>query len=170
VFQQNNETMGYTHYWDFKKVPTQESIWRAVTEIEVLLNNLPEQSTSAGGYYNEHPIKICGGLGKGKPQIDTNLISFNGTEKGDLGHETFYVDFTETSGFNFCKTARKPYDFAVCLALISLANHIEGFGFSSDGDVEDWQPVIKYYEKFNNNPSENLKKSISSFFQTTENL
>ena len=69
----------------------------------------------------------------------------------------------ETPGvnFDFCKTARKPYDFVVCTMLLSLANHLENFEFSSDGDKDDWKPVVDFYLKENNNYiSDNLKKSL----------
>ena len=53
---------------------------------------------------------------------------------------------------------------AVCLTLLALANHIEGFEFSSDGDLDDWQPAIDFYKNYNGGViSENLEKSLSKF-------
>ena len=41
-------------------------------------------------------------------------IIFNGNSIGDLDHETFYINKkNDQESFNFCKTARKPYDLAV---------------------------------------------------------
>lgn len=44
------------------------------------------------------------------------IIRFNGVE--DDGHETFYLPKKKRS-FNFCKTARKPYDIAVAMVLLA---------------------------------------------------
>jgi hypothetical protein len=35
----------------------------------------------------------------------------------------------------------------VCITLLSLRNNVTGFSFSSDGDQEDWEPAVKYYEE-----------------------
>ena len=45
-------------------------------------------------------------------QRTLNLISINGTHENDLSHETFFIS-NNGDGWNFCKTARKPYDYAV---------------------------------------------------------
>ncbi len=112
------------------------------------MKNLPKFSETAGSYYKDEPIVLCGGHGTGKPVINTKVIYFNGDESKDLDHETFYFPFTgEDFNFNFCKTARKPYDFMVCITLLSLKNNVTGFSFSSDGDKEDWEPAVKYYEE-----------------------
>ena len=71
---------------------------------------------------------------------------------GELSHETFCLErVTDITGFtqrdddnglifNFCKTARKPYDIAVCSALIIAKKHFgESIMISSDGDNEEWQ-------------------------------
>ena len=41
-----------------------------------------------------------------------DVIAINGDGEKGLDHETLFFDDKET-GFNFCKTARKPYDYAV---------------------------------------------------------
>lgn len=35
----------------------------------------------------------------------------------------------------------------VCITLLSLRNNVTGFTFSSDGNKNDWEPAIKYYEE-----------------------
>ena len=43
------------------------------------------------------------------------------------------------TGFNFCKTAAKPYDLVVTAILVLAEHFSEGhFKVSSDGDPEDW--------------------------------
>ena len=84
-------------------------------------------------------------------KMDNQLVIFNGI--GDNAHETFYFerviqkaefeqfrdDTTKTHLFNFTKTARKPYDIAVCSALIIAKKHFgEDIFVSSDGNNEEW--------------------------------
>jgi len=78
---------------------------------------------------------IAGLDGEGQPQFEDEGISFNGV--GDLSHESFSLS-PQTSGFEFTKTNRKPYDRHVlaCLILAKeyFGNNIE---VSSDGDNDD---------------------------------
>lgn len=78
---------------------------------------------------------IAGWDGEGEPSFEDEGISFNGV--GDLSHETFGLS-PQTTGFNFTKTQRKPYDKHV-LACLILAK--EYFGDSiikvSSGDNGD---------------------------------
>lgn len=142
--------MGYTHYWNYK-TPTQdcqEEFKQVRKELRKVMKNLPEFSETAGGCYKDETIVLKGGDGTGKPVIDTKVIYFNGDGSKDLDNETFYFPFRgEELNFAFCKTARKPYDFMVCITLLSLRNNVTGFSFSSDGDKEDWEPAVKYYEE-----------------------
>lgn len=161
--------MGYTHYWNFKS-PTEnytEQKKKALMEIEVLLERLPKNSNTAGAYYESEPLKIKGGDGDTKFELHEKDIWLNGDAKLGMDHETFYVNLsTPGTEFDFCKTARKPYDFVVCTLLMSLANHLEGFEFSSDGDHDDWKPAIDFYLKHNDNYiSDNLKKSLEKIIK-----
>lgn len=128
---------------------------------------MPEHSETAGGHFHTERIVLCGSDGTGKPQISDTIICFNGNKRKHLDHETFYIEwskeyFKEWGSFGFCKTARKPYDMAVCLALLSLANHVTGFEFSSDGDRDDWEPAIEFYTKFRNSTfSPNLERNLN---------
>lgn len=99
----------------------------------------------AGGYYNDQPCIIRGGLGKGKPMINESQVWFNGDEKTGMDHETFGIKWYPEEGKvnDFCKTARKPYDFLVCFSLLAFKHSFNDpnvFNFSSDGDNQDWQP------------------------------
>lgn len=140
--------MGYTHYWNYKPQPGDTLKFKDVLrEVLVLKRKLPEQSETAGGHYKEYPITIRNGMGKGQAEINENIIRFNGDGNKGLDHETFVFEFEEKEIGDFCKTARKPYDMFVCLCLISLANNLSGFEFSSDGDEDDWQPAVDFYEQ-----------------------
>ena len=103
--QERRNKMGYTNYWTYEK-PFTNKEWNLVKKEYEQIKNwksaLIEDQT-------EH--------------IDE--IRFNGLSQGDddLSHETFVLlkDFTKKEpiyegdnvAWNFCKTARKPYDLAV---------------------------------------------------------
>ncbi len=112
---------------------------------------------------NKAGVVIAGGDGEGSPILNDTVICFNGDARKGLDHETFLVelpDQKEREGFGFCKTARKPYDTLVCLALISLFEEINDpaiFGFSSDGDERDWLEAKKIYRAFNHKDPVPLK-------------
>ena len=153
--------MGYAHYWNYspKKKSSVDSKKTILNEIDIMLKNLPDHSKSGGGYYDDL-IELKGGMGTGDPEFTEKLISFNGDKSKDLGHETFHFEFGQPIDFKFCKTARKPYDFMACLCLLSLANNLDGFKFSSDGDMDDWKPTIDFYEKHIGKLKPEIKKFI----------
>lgn len=141
--------MGYTHYWTFNRAVMSSddlkiAFKKAVKDIIKLKNELP------------FDITIKDGHGENEAVIDEDEIWFNGdSEKGE-DHETFHVTLkvpdkrysTQNVNFDFCKTARKPYDILVCASLIALENKMpEAFSFSSDGNKEDWKSAIDFYEK-----------------------
>ena len=107
-------------------------------------------------------FKLSGGLGQGEPRITDTEVTFNGDASEDLDHEKFAlklfgtgdyrtVDNTSKDGvFCFCKTAHKPYDFAVMVSLMVIKHHLgSDFKVSSDGCMEDgWDEAINYYENY----------------------
>ena len=99
---------------------------------------------------------LKGGLGEGEPIFNETEIWFNGDEKKGLDHETFGITWKGEGGFDFCKTARKPYDLAVCFCLLSFHNHFprEIFQLSSDGGEEEWQKALDLYNEITDNPLE----------------
>ncbi|KKN51134.1 hypothetical protein LCGC14_0625980 [marine sediment metagenome] len=120
--------MGYTHYWELKKDSPELSKGRMKD-----VNKVMRQYEDIVRYENSN-IK--------KPIITNTLIRFNGI--GEDGHETFYFEtppkeekhqqFKDGFLFNFCKTARKPYDIVVCkLLLILKAELQDNMRLSSDG-------------------------------------
>ena len=138
----------------------------------MLYKNMPEHSLSAGGYAKDEPLKLNGCFKYNKAQFNKEQIFFNGgngskricnthTYRGivkkewkdsianDLGHETFHLTRKDSGNFNFCKTARKPYDLMVCAVLFLAKYHFKDkIKISSDGDMNDWTPAIEFVDKF----------------------
>lgn len=78
----------------------------------------------------------------------------------ELDHETLLIQY----GFNrwdFCKTARKPYDLLVCACLIAATDYL-GYDVSSDGRFKNWKPAIDFYLKtiYGKMPDEETMKKI----------
>ena len=86
-------------------------------------------------------VELAGYGGTGDPVLSTTEIGFNGKGEDD-SHETFLIKRGQ-DGFQFCKTAQKPYDIVVCAALIILRHRIRTFRVSSDGGPDDWADAIK---------------------------
>ena len=143
--------MGYTHYWYIVDKISQDSWDKFLGDFRLILPNF------------ENTLDIQGDQ---KLQHDKDMIYLNGI--GELSHETFLLErVTDTTGFTqrdddgmifkFCKTAQKPYDIAVCSALIIAKKHFgESIVISSDGDNEEWkaskalcQKILGYGDNLN---------------------
>ena len=124
--------MGYTHYWSMSRDFTDKE-WRDIT---VAARRIVNYAQSARGIAlsKEYDINRI-------PVIGSTQIRFNGY--GEEGHETSHL--TRKVGeppeyrigqpdFQFCKTARKPYDDAV-VAILLFARHTapDVISWSSDG-------------------------------------
>lgn len=152
--------MGYSHYWKFKNnlapidLKNGESKFKNAVEIfKSCLNELNGKTRypnwGDNAFEQEVPMVLAGGDGTGSPIIKDNLVCFNGERKDDNCHETFYISLDDGE-WNFCKTARKPYDTAVCLALLSFkAAFGDDFGFTSDGGEKEWAYAKSIFEKVN---------------------
>jgi len=147
--------MGYTHYWTPKEF-NQKQWNKFLNTVVKLKDNLPKHTDTAGGYTEDQPLLIGGNEPNEKAIFDDKMIWFNGQtpkklrdEGWDLGHETFLIENINVGGkneWNFCKTARKPYDLLVCSCLIT-AGKILKFDISTDGTLKDWKPAFDYYSK-----------------------
>ena len=89
--------MGYTRYWSRTDKPMDEDFVEFCKEVVADCER--------------RGITIRDAWGEGQPILTTERIALNGNAESGLDHESFVLD-SET-GFNFCKTARKPYDYAV---------------------------------------------------------
>lgn len=140
--------MGYTHYWRVNSVRGKSA------EIETVYRRAIQDCQRVAHAYN----RACAAKGDTDARLSgytahAKVGSYGGLNlngKGDLAHEsfTFREHFNENEAFNFCKTARKPYDIVVtaCLAILKhrLGDAIE---VSSDGDASDWSAGVKLARK-----------------------
>ena len=127
--------MGYTHYWNIADEISRDNWYKFIEDFHKILPNFESTLDIQGDQKLEH---------------DKDVIFLNGI--GELAHESFLLErVTDISGFTqrddddglifkFCKTAQKPYDIAVCSALIIAKKHFgESIRISSDGENHDWQ-------------------------------
>jgi len=148
--QLKGNNMGYTHYFEFKglnKLSSQTflSVERNYENACARIHDL------VSSYYKE-----CGGLSGYTPHTnfqDYKGVNFNGA--GEKGHENFTLRedlreyIKEGEGFNFCKTARKPYDALVCASLILLKHYMGDFvRVTSDGEISDYNTGKEILNKF----------------------
>lgn len=112
--------MGYTHYFNFKE-DIKSFSEEVLTDIKTVLAKY------------EDILEV--------ESITDDKIFFNG-----LGYGA-YEDFalrSDTTDFNFCKTARRPYDLPVCEVLLVLKHHYkDNFELGSDGFSVSKENFIK---------------------------
>lgn len=142
--------MGYTHYWEFQKpskgntAKLEKNYQQAVKDITKVVTYIKKNVVNLSGYTVHCKLGQYGG------------VNFNGV--GSDSHETFYLreHYKQNEDFNFCKTARKGYDIAVCAALAILKYRLGDYvKVSSDGDSRDWKEGIEIAKKV-------LKRKISN--------
>ena len=156
--------MGFTHYFERPAILPKKA-WKDFTkELQMLVANLPKHCITADSD-SKDPIIICG-WNEQTGEYDRNSpillnddeVAFNG--EGDNSHESLSIvrvldkkDYSQPDkqtglAFGFCKTARKPYDTMVCLALLSFKRWFRHrVTVSSDGNKADWEPAIKLYHE-----------------------
>jgi hypothetical protein len=117
--------MGYTHYFKCSKKPTAAQWQLVVHHTREVFRLCQKRGITLVHEYDEPGTE---------PEAVRARIFFNG--EGGEGHETFSLEPKEFK-FEFCKTARKPYDAAVVAVLRIAEKFIPGFSWSSDGDPED---------------------------------
>lgn len=137
--------MGYTHYWNFK--PAEIKGWEAkIADVDKII----------AASKDKYELDLKGS--------SETTIWLNGPDDSrNLHHETFDMPRTHAGiedryenapeyrknddmrGFDFCKTARKPYDDVVVACLCVLAE--TGLSVSSDGDHDEWEDGRKLAEQ-----------------------
>lgn len=111
--------MGFTHYWNHGIIDSEQ--WRAVaTEAHRLFAEAEERGIQLAEEYD---------LPDSKPEVNEEYIQFNGVF--DDGHETFRISRNSTD-FDFCKTARKSYDYVVGRLLKFCAETVPSFEWRND--------------------------------------
>ena len=158
--------MGYSTYYEIKPLELDQKTWDLfIKDCKYLAKHLPEHTDTAGGYCIDKPLKLGGDFKYKDAKFDKSQVWFNGstgnrtktrfvwqdiedTKKGHetLGHETFEIQRqVKEREYNFCKTARKPYDLMVCTCLILLKWYFKDLvSISSDGGMKDWQPAFDF--------------------------
>lgn len=136
--------MGYTHYWTHTRDFSVEE-WKGVeAALAAIIRAGISRDIVLGNAHGEP------GTG---PDICGDLIAFNGVEES--AHETFLVNRDvppleswqkeERRGWDFCKTAHKPYDVVVTACLAYLASNAcpAPWTVSSDGTPAEWAPGVE---------------------------
>lgn len=171
--------MGYTHYWYQKKDFTVEQ-WSNIREgmLAVIVQHCDRKNIVLAQEYDspsEPQPTLFGGpkFGPTPPMVNAVQIRFNGW-RGE-GHETFLLTRKKPEArpyrtasedhFSFCKTAHKPYDLAVCLALLVCVRHApDVIKISSDGGWDnEWLEARKVFkELFGVEPSCPFEEEVTA--------
>ena len=141
--------MGYTHYWNLRRNISLRNFKKLTNDmktIEAYINKHKPKCETADCSIDE-VVTLHYANGKGNTVLyNDEEFCFNGDGSKGLDHESMHI-FLGENEWSFCKTARKPYDLAVCLILLSLKYHIRSTNVSSDGDTSDWKPAFEMWSK-----------------------
>lgn len=115
--------MGYTNYWTQTRDFTNDEWTKVKTEYDWLLE-MDDQRTIKDETTKQDGVN--------------DLIIFNG--KKELSHETMIITKKKSgiAEFQFCKTARKPYDIGVWHMLAFIKSNTEAYSKISRDDFGDW--------------------------------
>jgi len=142
--------MGYSHYWKIEKAMQMQEF----KHLQTVAAKIVEASDAPVEFStNTHPMY---------PSITVEGIASD-------AHETFYLSNHATK-FEFCKTARKPYD-EVVVGILDYADALGLLEFTSDGNFNDLAAGRKlasaHYERTSTRSSNerrgNFKKIPQSF-------
>ena len=137
--------MGYTHYW-YARAKTELPNWEQFTEkVKAIIGEDFE-----GGLRTQED---------GVLPMEIELAEVNDLHvriEGRPAHETFFFERNpknfpwrenEPWVFNFCKTARKPYDEYVTAILIAALDHwgSDVVKVNSDGGIEEWEEGVEHF-------------------------
>lgn len=148
--------MGYTHYWEFKQMPKEiegglEMFKKSVKATQDCIAQVPAQLPTDDDEEKFVPFKLCGGNGKGEPKFNNVVVCFNGDAENKHDYETCHLAIDDI-GFDFCKTARMPYDVAVCITLICFKHYFRNnFEYSSNGDIKNGEEGWKLAKDITSN-------------------
>lgn len=145
--------MGYTHY-QYHTQPFEDAEWTQVVDaIACLVDQAEKEGLKLSIDNGETPLSNHQRIERAWLSECRNgpAIMLNGM--GEDAHETFCLfkngapnfDGEVTNGFEFCKTAMKPYDRFVVAALAWVETKFPGrLNVSSDGDPDDWQTGMDF--------------------------
>ena len=143
--------MGYTNYWNPKKLTHKEipnDFWDdCIKVLDLIIQKGVKLATGDGLKKFESGKDIINSTVMSDGEYPSIVLNgYSGNDDEDESYETF--DLTFNGEWNFCKTARLPYDVAVkCILLLAEEYHLlkkrgemddenEG-GFDWDGDESD---------------------------------
>ena len=142
--------MGFTHYWDMTRDISERNFKKLTKDMKAIEAYIKENksiSNNAECAWDEQvTLHHPNGENEGVLYY-SNTFGFNGDAKIHADHESMHINLGANDSWTFCKTARKPYDLAVCLILISLKYHIRSTRVTSDGGNDDWQHSFELWEK-----------------------
>jgi hypothetical protein len=141
--------MGYTHY--YSRSYTESDGKAEFLKFREGAERIIIEAVASG-------VKIADAFGEklGRWENTDARVAFNGFD--EEAHETFAWDATVPAArdsaidnkrmfFNFCKTARKPYDAVVVACLLLLKDcYGDAVDISSDGDWSEWQDGRALYQ------------------------
>ena len=144
--------MGYTHYFKFRKPisqidngnnlfkhavdATKDCIALLPKRIPFTVYNWDSVALKSNKVVKRVSLRLGDGLGEHEPIFRNDLIQFNGWAAKGYDHEPFSINVNDTLS-DSCKTAQKPYDVAVCIALLCFKFYFgDDFEFRSDGSIE----------------------------------
>lgn len=138
--------MGYTHYWRCTKA-RQGNAKTAETTYQKAIRQCQRVARSYNAELKaenpKHPARLSGYTVHCKVGTYGGL-NINGAK--ELAHEDFCFreHWNENADFEFCKTARKPYDTVVTACLIIMKHYMgDLIEISSDGDVSEWDDGLE---------------------------
>lgn len=156
LFILEEKSMGYTHYFQQKK-PVNDEQWAAFQhDAEILLNYIKKETDIVLESNDDNGILI-----------NDQRVNLNGDSSCDLDHETFYLE-KDYRDFNFCKTARKPYDLVVCALLLLAHKHMpQHHDIGSDGSLAEWKEAMRLNAKLFND-AYHLPREVESSLEVEE--
>ena len=116
--------MGYTRYWE----TTGNKYDQRTIEIIKKIIEIAKK---------EYDIVLRSHDGTGEPIVNEEYIGINGDAYNELNYESFVIINGEDTGFNFCKTARQPYDIAINAILQLMKQQKIISKYRSDGNNKE---------------------------------
>lgn len=153
----------YTHYYGTKDIKEYN-----YKNEELMYQIAIKRCNEIIQYYNQtvksidpkHPDRLSGYSAHTKSEYLG--IEVNGTQEN--GHETFVLPYhlNGLSSFQFCKTARKPYDVVVVACLIVLDYYVSCIEVTSDGISADWLDGLNLARAATNIPEFQIPETIET--------
>jgi|TARA_R100000482_G_scaffold122771_2_gene71191 hypothetical protein len=125
--------MGYTHYWEQPEGVIDEERWSNLcNDIKKITDDVDWELLQIDVNMGPEHIVIEGPHEWVSLRRDVRVASYRKPK---------------TTAFNFCKTARKPYDYIVVACLLALKYNIPETALSSDGYPSEWEDGLNHFEE-----------------------